>query len=318
MSLSVIIPTYKNVNFLPELFNSIIRNDYNDEFEVLVGIDNCNETLNYVYENEFPSNFKFYFFIENNGPYLIKNTLAELSTYNKLFFFDSDDIMMSKMISEITSKLNEYVVVKPKYIDFVDEKNNRVFKKEAFGEGVFGITKDLFMGMNGFEGWRVAADSDFMGRLYKTNLKILHTNQILFHRRIHENSLTVHPETGLASKMRGQYFLKSRKKTIENFSNEELLKSNYKIVDIQNHSLSKSAYEITEDNELSEFELKKQKHDLIASIFSSVPSSTKITPKQKTIDYNAINKKTNHPMSSQLSIALKKAKLENIKKNSRR
>jgi ABC-2 type transport system permease protein len=41
-----------------ELFNSIIRNDYNDEFEVLVGIDNCNETLNYVYENEFPSNFK--------------------------------------------------------------------------------------------------------------------------------------------------------------------------------------------------------------------------------------------------------------------
>jgi len=87
LSLSLIIPTYKNVNFLPELFNSIIRNDYNDEFEVLVGIDNCYETLNYVYENEFPSNFKFYFFIENNGPYLIKNTLAEilfllLSTYN--------------------------------------------------------------------------------------------------------------------------------------------------------------------------------------------------------------------------------------------
>jgi ribonucleotide reductase alpha subunit len=33
---------------------------------------------------------------------------------------------------------------------------------------------------------------------------------------------------------------------------------------------------------------------------------------------DAINKKTNHPISSQLSIALKKAKLENIKKNSRR
>jgi glycosyltransferase involved in cell wall biosynthesis len=63
LNLSVIIPTYKNVNFLPELFNSIIRNDYNGEFEVLVGIDNCNETLNYVYENEFPLNFKFYFFI---------------------------------------------------------------------------------------------------------------------------------------------------------------------------------------------------------------------------------------------------------------
>ena len=40
-----------------------------------------------------------------------------------------------------------------------------------------------------------AADSDFMGRLYKKKLKIHFTDEILFHRRIHNENLTKRGDT---------------------------------------------------------------------------------------------------------------------------
>ena len=94
MGLSVIIPTYRNVEFLPELIDSIVRSNFNQEYEVLIGIDSCYDTLNYIYETQFPSNFNFFFFENKKGPYIIKNTLTELSKFDKILFFDSDDIMM--------------------------------------------------------------------------------------------------------------------------------------------------------------------------------------------------------------------------------
>ena len=320
MSLSIIIPTFKNVEFLPELFDSIDKCNFTGEYEVLIGIDSCEDTLKYVYENQFPTNFRFFFFLENKGPYLIKNTLSDLSSFDKLFFFDSDDVMMPDLISEIDSKLNTYVVVKPKYMDFKDQNGIREYvgKKPTFGEGVFGIIKELLIEMNGFEGWQVAADSDFMGRLYKTNKNILHTSHILFYRRIHPNSLTIHPRTGLSSALRGNYYHMSKKKTIENIKNEEFLKSNYKVVDVEDKILLKSQNEINVEIEISDYEKKKLKHESIADIFLNKPKNIKTDVKPKIINYNHINQNTNYPISSQLSVALKKAKLENIKKNHRR
>lgn len=293
-------------------------NEFDGEYEVLVGIDSCYDTLNYIYENQFPSNFKFFFFSEKNGPYVIKNTLCELSKFDKILFFDSDDVMMSGMLNEINSNLDLYSVIKPKYINFKDINGFRDYKRDKpqFGEGVFAIQKSLFLDMNGFEGWEVAADSDFMGRLYKTNMKILHTNNILFHRRHHENSLTIHPTTGLSSRLRGQYHTLSRNKTSENFVNEKFVKGNYSVVNFE----TKELLPVKEDVEMdpTEFELKKLRHESISKIFLNQPKITKVTSTPKTIDYQTINSRTNNRISSQLENALKKAKLENIKNNRRR
>ena len=304
------------MGFLPELINSIERNEYKEEYEVLVGIDSCYDTLNYIYENQFLPNFKFFFFSENKGPYVIKNTLCEVSKFEKILFFDSDDVMMSSMLSEIDSNLNLYPVIKPKYINFTDINGVRVYKKEKpqFGEGVFAIQKNLFLDMNGFEGWEVAADSDFMGRLYKTDVSILHTNSILFHRRHHENSLTVHPSTGLASRLRGQYHFLSRNKTSKNLVNEKFVRGNYSIVNFENKELL-NPENIVEDIDPTEFELKQIRHESISSIFSDQP---KTSSPPKTINYQTINLRGNHKISSQLGNALKKAKLEEIKRGKRR
>ena len=320
MSLTIIIPTYKNIDFLPELVSSIECSKYGEEYEVLIGIDYCYDTLNYIYENQFPENFKFYFFTENKGPYIIKNTLSDLSKFDKLLFFDSDDFMMTDFLNEVDTKLDSYSVIKPKYINFTDVNGIKEYKQEKpqFGEGVFGIQKELFLEMNGFEGWKVAADSDFMGRLYKTDVKILHTPHILFHRRQHKNSLTVHPDTNLSSRLRGQYHFLSRQKTSKNVINEKFIVGNYNVVDFENKELLNSGVEIVEETELNDSEIKRLKHESIANIFLNGSKETKVLSEPKTIDYGKINSRSNHQVSSQLGSALRKAKLEDIKKSSRR
>ena len=113
-----------------ELFNSIEKNEFEGDYEVLIGIDFCYDTLNYVYENQFPSNFKFYFFTTNGGPYIIKNTLSEITQFDKILFFDSDDMMMPQMLSEIDKNLDVFPVIKPKYINFEDVNGIRKYKEE--------------------------------------------------------------------------------------------------------------------------------------------------------------------------------------------
>lgn len=320
MDLSVIIPTFNNVDYLKELIESIENSKFQGEIEVLIGIDACEETLNFVYNNEFPYYFKFLNFSTNGGPYLIKNTLVELSSFEKLFFFDSDDVMMPDLLQIVSEKLDHYDCVKPKYVEFEDNSNGREYKKEkgTFGEGVFGIKKTLFLSMNGFEGWRVAADSDFMARLYNSHKKVYYSPHILFHRRVHENSLTIHPDTGLASKLRAGYYYRSKNKKKDMINLSELKKSEFQYIDYKNKTLSEKfneeVYELSED----EIEKKKRRDDAVSTLFSNQPTIVNSNSIQKKIDYDRINRQTNHPIASHLSVALKKAKLENIRKNSRR
>ena len=302
------------------MIDSIVRSNFNQEYEVLIGIDSCYDTLNYIYETQFPSNFNFFFFENKKGPYIIKNTLTELSKFDKILFFDSDDIMMPSLMSEVYSYLDNYGMIKPKYINFTDKNNSREFKKEGsqFGEGVFGIRKSLFLEINGFEGWEVAADSDFMGRYYKTNNSVLHTQSILFHRRLHENSLTIHPDTGLSSRIRGQYHLQSKRKTSSEIVNQHFVIANYMIVDFQNKSLFETKNQINEEYIIPQNEIKKERQNSIQNILSTKAKVVKNNMSSKTVDYQKINTRTNHPISSQLKTALKKAKLEEIRRGTRR
>jgi glycosyltransferase involved in cell wall biosynthesis len=316
MSLSVIIPTYNSLDFLDELFNSIQSNNYHNEFEVLVGIDACEKTLEYIKSRNFPPNYFFFYFTENRGPYIIKNTLSELAKYDKIFFFDSDDIMLDDLLNNIDSSLDKYDCVKPKFLNFKESKGQRNFSNDGalYGEGVFGIKKDIFLNMNGFEGWKVAADSDFMGRIYKFKRKINLTPSVLFHRRLHNNSLTRREDTGYASQLRADYFRISKNKS-GGIILDEMLKGDYQVLDLDTKLLSQSITQIRDEELNLEKELKEKKHKLLESIFNDRPRNVSEVKQPKSIDYSQVNRNTNHQTNSVLNNALKKAKLENLKKN---
>ena len=149
---------------------------------------------------------------------------------------------------------------KPKYIDFNEVDSERIYsdKKNTFGEGVFGIQKNLFLTMNGFEGWRVAADSDFMGRLYSTNRKVYLTPQPLFYRRIHPNSLTVRPDTGYSSQLRGKYSKISKNKKNKPV-NDEFVKGSYRMLDLStNEFLNPVIAKEKNDEVIQDAEIKKR------------------------------------------------------------
>jgi hypothetical protein len=183
-----------------------------------------------------------------------------------------------------------------------------------YGEGVFGIKKEIFLNMNGFEGWKVAADSDFMGRIYKFNKKINLTSDVLFHRRLHNKSLTRRKDTGYASKMRGDYFRMSKNKK-GGVVLDEMKKGDYQVLDLTTNTLSQSVIQIQNEEINLERELKEKKHKLLESIFSDRPRNITENKKPKTINYTQVNKTTNQQTNSVLNTALKKAKLENLKRN---
>ncbi len=319
MSLTIIIPTYENVDYLDELFDSIEKNNFEGKFEVFLGIDNCEKTKKYIEEKKFDPKYKFFYFKQNVGPYKIKNTLAQLANFDKLFFFDSDDIMLENCIIEIDELLNKYECVKPRFINFNDNNGIRKYKdgRNLYGEGVFGIDKNLFLSMNGFEGWRCAADSDFMARLYKMKRLINLTKNLLFHRRLHQRSLTADKKTGYASKLRAEYYSLSKNK-----KNQGILPY-FEVAEFDVLEPESGKW-LNEEQIADQIELnslitqKEKKQQLISSVFNEKINKDYNKKPPKSIDYSSVNKNTNVKSNLTLNVALKKAKLENIQKNSRR
>ena len=212
---TIIIPTYNIINYLTECLVSVIKSIKDLNVEVLVGIDGCEKTLSYIQDNRFDPRIRFYYFNQNVGPYIVKNSLSLISNSDYLMFFDSDDIMKEELAQDIIRYKLTHKLIKPMYLDFKEDVKNidlKQSKANTYGEGVFGIEKKIFLGLNGFEGWRCAADSDLMNRLYKNNIKLIHTKSLGFYRRIHKNSLTQHPNTNLSSQMRGKYYNISKKR----------------------------------------------------------------------------------------------------------
>ena len=203
--LSIIIPTYKNTQYLNECFFSLIKSIKNRNVEILVGIDACLSTLKFIKNNSFDNRIKFFFFEKNQGPYIIRNTLSKMSNSENILFFDSDDIMCENMIDSIVEELETNLVVKPSYIEFIDGKEINLKSKLIRSEGVFAINKELFLNFNGFEPWICAADTELSLRLLNKGIGFKFIDKILFYRRLHKNGLTSRLDTGSNSELRSKY-----------------------------------------------------------------------------------------------------------------
>jgi len=283
--LSIIIPTYKNTEFLFNCLDSIISSIGNLNCEILIGIDGCEETLKVLKNFIFNERTRLFYFENNLGPYIIKNSLSKIANSDNLLFFDSDDIMLDNLISESIEVLKTHKMYKPKYFDFIninEIKNPENLNSNNFGEGVFAIDKKTFLSLNGFEGWRCAADSDFMSRFYKRNISFTHGQKVSFLRRIHPNSLTSLPETNYSSKLRAHYYSLS-KKPRPNGVCEKFETYPFIPVDVNYHQ----NFQDYENNFKEKLEIEKQK-ERAQKTLSSVRKNT--NQQRQPVDYDRLNK----------------------------
>jgi len=220
--LSIIISTYQNVEYLQECFDSIINSIKDKNVEVLVGIDACLDTYDFIKTNSSPPYFKFFFFEKNQGPYVVFNTLVLESKSENVLFFGSDDIMCENMVDHLIEESKSHKIVKPSYIDFKNGEPINENSKKIQSEGVFLINKEIFLYINGFEPWLCAADTDFSIRLLKSGHKFRFTNKLSFYRRLHDKQLTAKKDTGPHSDLRSKYANMITQKG-DKFKNETLV-----------------------------------------------------------------------------------------------
>ena len=206
--ISIIVTAYQTQDYIEECLDSIENQTYfegNDNFEVLVGVDNCQDTLDKLLEIRHKyRNLRIFMMKKNKGTYITSNTLIDNTKYENILRFDSDDIMMPNMIKEIMLYVNDsYNLIRFRFTDLKDGVLKE-YTNKIFAHGVLLYKKYLFEDLGGYQPWKCAADSELIKRgepLFRTKL----VDKSLFYRRVHNNSLTIRDDVGMESDLRKEY-----------------------------------------------------------------------------------------------------------------
>jgi glycosyltransferase involved in cell wall biosynthesis len=197
--ITVCIASYNYHRFYPELFASIGKQT-NKDFKVILGIDGSRSDMDYVKEN--PVLAKVVYFPKNKGRYVTSNTLVNMADTSHVLFFDADDIMTPVLIDNVSGALRRNGVVRYSALYKKQDKTTSVCN---IAHGSFCINKDLFMSLNGFREWPIAADTEFLKRCNRLKVTEEFINKPLFYYRQHEGSLTKAKDTGFSSPLRRTY-----------------------------------------------------------------------------------------------------------------
>lgn len=211
---SICITAYDTSDYIEDALDSIENQTWfnkTKKFEVLLGIDACQKTLEKVEKIQHKyRNLRVFMMDSNMGTYVTSNTLIKLAKYNNIIRFDSDDIMLSNMVEYIMVNKGDSDIYRFNLQNF--GANSNVYQSE----GPCFIKKDFILKYGGYQPWKCSSDSELKKRLFGVGIQN-HTNEILFLRRIHDNSLTrKNGETQMFGKI-GNYRLE-KIKYIDNLS----------------------------------------------------------------------------------------------------
>ena len=319
--LSFVIPVKNNPEYLISCLNSIIKNITTDHrYEILVGIDGCETVKNSLPYLPKDLRVSYFYFNDNLGPYVIRNTLVKIAESDFIFFFDADDILLEGSLEVILNKNFDFDIYKVGYKNFNNEDEiKKIFINEKTlysGEGVFIVKKEKFININGFENWIVAGDSDFHLRSavakYKT---ISDKSKTIFARRLHPKSLTADKKTGYNSELRSvctkimnsrganpklnSYYVKPFKNLlIESKINEE---SSSFWGNNSNDQIVEKTNKLVED-----FENQKNKKDVLSKILNSNKNFIDVKIKEKIPPTNNQTQEIKHSNRSHLDNAIRK------------
>jgi len=315
---SIVITAHNNDFFLYETLDSINKSSVNFDYEILLGIDNCQITMDSIKNNldKISEKLKVFFF-PKVGTYVIRNSLANVSKFDNLLFVDSDDILAEDTLTFVCEGLKNYDLVKYKFsmfsgkFDINDEKKYQ--KHETTPAGSFGIKKNIFLEMGGFEPWFCAADGEFQWRVKMNKKKVIIKKNVGLYYRRHNTNLTVDSKTNMSSPIR-MYYHSLKKDKIKNNRYNNLEKINIsEFLEINQNNISnyKNIFDnskLSNDYDFSEkFDQKKQKKIEVSTKVLNLQNQRSeyeikktLEKTNKKIDYGKINQVFNNNTSSKI------------------
>lgn len=197
--LSICLTGYKVQDYIEETLDSIQAQTWfrkHDNWEMIVGIDGCEETLEKV-KKIMPKykHLKVLMMASNCGTYVTSNTVASQAKYDGLLRFDCDDTMNPNLVETIMKEKDDADLVYFQLLNF----GKRTGVNKTCGQ--VWIKHSVFDAFGGFLPWTCSADSEIESRLKRfTKKKVI--KKTLMRRRVHGGNLTSKKDTGYRSVLR--------------------------------------------------------------------------------------------------------------------
>jgi glycosyltransferase involved in cell wall biosynthesis len=202
---SVCISAWKTAEYIEECLDSVAAQTWfkeHDNYEILLGIDGCEETLAKVKEIMHKyKNLKVMMMDKNVGTYVTCNTIMKEARYEWLLRFDSDDVMYPNMVETLMKKKGDAEFVLFQMRNFGLKKYKDEIQR-AYGQHL--MNRCVFYRFNGYANWICSADDDLIHKVRKYG-KVIVIQEVLMKRRLHKNSLTINEKTNFESQIRKKY-----------------------------------------------------------------------------------------------------------------
>jgi len=207
LNFSIIIPVYNRPNEIDELLESITKQDFTDDFEVLIIEDGSTDKSEIIVE-KYKSQLNItYHFKENSGAGASRNFGMEKAKGNYFIILDSDIIVPEEYLTEVKKALehtftdafggpdtaHKSFTAMQKAINYsmtsVLTTGGIRGNKNAFGKFQprsfnLGLSKAAFEKTNGFSDLKVGEDIDLIFRLWKNGFETqLIANAFVYHKR---------------------------------------------------------------------------------------------------------------------------------------
>lgn len=207
MNFSIIIPVFNRPNEIKDLLESIVNQDYESNFEVIIvedGSSICCESI----VNTFQKKLNIcYIFKKNSGPGDSRNFGMKIAKGDYFLFFDSDCMLPKNYLSEVSNALSKdfvdcfggpdaaennfsniqkainFAMTSPITTGGIRGRDERlgIFQPRSFN---MGLSKKAFEATSGFGNIHPGEDPDLVFRLWDFGFKSkLISNAKVFHKR---------------------------------------------------------------------------------------------------------------------------------------